>query len=162
VTPALQAHRLARPVRWIRAFALIHLRSVHQRAHLGNAVPSCIGVDSPSMTLGSPLVSPGFAGYVPAERRQRIGESGAVIEHCAISMRSVGERPSLHTSIRGATTRSLVMSIIPLDLQRRFEQRWAARFSRPNPSDAPRKYQAEKTQRTGRRARQRQKKSPPG
>jgi hypothetical protein len=31
------------------------------------------------------------------------------------------------------------MSIIPLDLQRRFEQRWAARFSRPNPADAPQK-----------------------
>ena len=78
MTPALQAHRLARPVRWIRAFALIHLRSVHQRAHLGNAVPSCIGVDSPSTTLGSPLVSPGFAGcHVPADPRQRTGESGA-------------------------------------------------------------------------------------
>jgi hypothetical protein len=36
------------------------------------------------------------------------------------------------------------MSIIPLDLQRRFEQRWAARFSRPKPSDALRKYQAER------------------
>jgi hypothetical protein len=37
----------------------------------------------------------------------------------------------------GATTRSLVMSIIPLDLQRRFEQRWAARFCRPAPPAAP-------------------------
>jgi hypothetical protein len=36
------------------------------------------------------------------------------------------------------------MSSIPLDLQRRFEQRWAARFSRPRPSDAPRKYQVER------------------
>lgn len=36
------------------------------------------------------------------------------------------------------------MSIIPLDLQRRFERRWAVRFSRPKPSDAPRKYQAER------------------
>jgi hypothetical protein len=32
----------------------------------------------------------------------------------------------------------VVMSIIPLDLQRRCEQRWAARFSRPIPSAAPR------------------------
>jgi hypothetical protein len=30
------------------------------------------------------------------------------------------------------------MSIIPLDLQRRCERRWAARFSRPVPSVAPR------------------------
>ena len=30
------------------------------------------------------------------------------------------------------------MSIIPLDLQRRCERRWAARFSRPIPSAAPR------------------------
>jgi hypothetical protein len=30
------------------------------------------------VTLGSPLVSPGFAGFrVPADRRQRMGESGA-------------------------------------------------------------------------------------
>jgi hypothetical protein len=31
-----------------------------------------------------------------------------------------------------------VMIIIPLDLQRRCERRWAARFSRPIPSAAPR------------------------
>jgi hypothetical protein len=30
-----------------------------------------------------------------------------------------------------------VMSLIPLDLQRRFEQRWAARFCRPAPPAAP-------------------------
>jgi len=30
-----------------------------------------------------------------------------------------------------------VVSIIPLDLQRRFEQRWAARFCRPAPPAAP-------------------------
>jgi hypothetical protein len=29
------------------------------------------------------------------------------------------------------------MSSIPLDLQRRFEQRWAARFARPNPPTTP-------------------------
>jgi hypothetical protein len=33
----------------------------------------------------------------------------------------------------------LVMGNIPLDLQRRFEQRWAARFYRPNPPTAPEK-----------------------
>ena len=32
----------------------------------------------------------------------------------------------------------VVMSIIPLDLQRRCERRWATRFSRPIPSAAPR------------------------
>jgi hypothetical protein len=31
------------------------------------------------------------------------------------------------------------MSIIPLDLERRFEQRWAARFVPPVPSAAPKK-----------------------
>jgi hypothetical protein len=33
------------------------------------------------------------------------------------------------------------MSIVPLDLQRRCEQRWAARFSRPNPLAAPHEHQ---------------------
>lgn len=35
------------------------------------------------------------------------------------------------------------MSNIPLDLQRRFEQRWAARF-RPKPPNAPEKRQFER------------------
>jgi hypothetical protein len=41
-----QAHRLARPVRWVGAFALIHLRSVHQRFQPGNTLPSCMSVES--------------------------------------------------------------------------------------------------------------------
>jgi hypothetical protein len=36
------------------------------------------------------------------------------------------------------------MCDIPLDLQRRFEQRWAARFSRPNPPTAPKKHELER------------------
>ena len=36
------------------------------------------------------------------------------------------------------------MSIIPLDLERRFEQRWAARFSRPLLPGKPEKHQLEK------------------
>ena len=36
------------------------------------------------------------------------------------------------------------MSIIPLDLQRRCEQRWAARFSRPNPLAAFQQQQPER------------------
>jgi hypothetical protein len=36
------------------------------------------------------------------------------------------------------------MCDIPLDLQRRFEQRWAARFSRPNPPTTPKKHQLER------------------
>jgi hypothetical protein len=35
------------------------------------------------------------------------------------------------------------MTSIPLDLQRRFEQRWAARF-RPKPPNQPEKYQLER------------------
>jgi hypothetical protein len=36
------------------------------------------------------------------------------------------------------------MSSIPLDLQRRFERRWAARLLRPNPPTAPQKHQLER------------------
>ena len=36
------------------------------------------------------------------------------------------------------------MSVIPLHLQRRFEQRWAARFVRPVPLAAPQKHGHEK------------------
>jgi hypothetical protein len=33
------------------------------------------------------------------------------------------------------------MCDIPLDLQRRLEQRWAARFSRPKPPTTPKKHE---------------------
>jgi hypothetical protein len=36
------------------------------------------------------------------------------------------------------------MCDIPLDLQRRLEQRWAARFSRPNPPTTPKKHELER------------------
>ena len=36
------------------------------------------------------------------------------------------------------------MCDIPLDLQRRFEQRWAAKFSRPNPPTTPEKHEIER------------------
>jgi hypothetical protein len=36
------------------------------------------------------------------------------------------------------------MSTIPLDLERRFEQRWAARFARPVVAGAPEKHELEK------------------
>jgi hypothetical protein len=36
------------------------------------------------------------------------------------------------------------MSIIPLDIQRRSERRWAARFSRPTEAVAPRNHQPER------------------
>jgi hypothetical protein len=35
------------------------------------------------------------------------------------------------------------MSVIPLDLERRIEQRWAARFSRPAEPVTPQKYRPE-------------------
>jgi hypothetical protein len=35
------------------------------------------------------------------------------------------------------------MCDIPLDLQRRLEQRWAARFSRPNPPTTPKRQELE-------------------
>jgi len=38
----------------------------------------------------------------------------------------------------------VVMSIIPLDVQRRCERRWAARFSRPTKSVTPRNQRAER------------------
>jgi hypothetical protein len=36
------------------------------------------------------------------------------------------------------------MSSIPLDLQRKFERRWAARFSRPNPLAGLQEHQPER------------------
>jgi hypothetical protein len=55
------------------------------------------------------------------------------------------------------------MSAIPLHLQRRFEQRWASRFTLPAASNAPKNVRAKAAQSTtGRRApRQRPKKNPP-
>ena len=40
--------------------------------------------------------------------------------------------------------RRRVMCDIPLDVQRRLEQRWAARFSRPNPPTTPKKHELER------------------
>jgi hypothetical protein len=51
------------------------------------------------------------------------------------------------------------MSVIPLDLQRRFEQRWAARFAAPVASVVPKSAALKRALRIGRRARQ--KKLPP-
>jgi hypothetical protein len=42
------------------------------------------------------------------------------------------------------------MGSIPLDLQRRFEKRWAARFFLPNPSIAAKKHELERQQASGR------------
>jgi hypothetical protein len=54
------------------------------------------------------------------------------------------------------------MSVIPLDLQRRFEQRWAARFTRPTPVIASEKHEHEKQgQQLGALAKAR-KEPPPG
>ena len=44
----------------------------------------------------------------------------------------------------GPRTRRWVMCDIPLDIQRRLEQRWAARFSRPNPPTTPKKHELER------------------
>jgi hypothetical protein len=43
-----------------------------------------------------------------------------------------------------ASKPGVVMSIIPLDVQRRCERRWAARFSRPTESVAPRSQRSER------------------
>jgi hypothetical protein len=51
------------------------------------------------------------------------------------------------------------MSVIPLDLQRRFEQRWAARFTVPGAVIVPKNAALKSALRKGRRARQ--KKLPP-
>jgi len=57
----------------------------------------------------------------------------------------------------GATRGVPIVSIIPLDLQRKFEQRWAVRFSRP---PAPRTHRPERRPAACRT--QNQKKNPPG
>jgi hypothetical protein len=54
------------------------------------------------------------------------------------------------------------MSSIPLDLQRRFERRWAARFLRPDPPTAPQKHQLERQDQLPGATRQGRKKNPPG
>jgi hypothetical protein len=41
-------------------------------------------------------------------------------------------------AIEASNYRGAAMSIIPLDVQRRCERRWAARFSQPTESVAPR------------------------
>jgi hypothetical protein len=43
------------------------------------------------------------------------------------------------------------MSVIPLHLQRRFEQRWASRFARPAASNAPKNVETKSTPLAGRR-----------
>ncbi len=79
-TAALAARSSGVPffdLRWRRRRSEV----VHQRRRSGNGLQPCIGVDiaaspkadGPCTTLGSPLVSPEFAGYhVPVDRRQRI------------------------------------------------------------------------------------------
>ena len=43
------------PGGWTRAFALVHLRSMHQRRLSGNALLSCIGVENRLFGLGGPV-----------------------------------------------------------------------------------------------------------
>jgi hypothetical protein len=54
------------------------------------------------------------------------------------------------------------MSNIPLDLQRKFEQRWAARFARPVPPSVPREHMDEKLDQQLVPAWQNQEENPPG
>jgi hypothetical protein len=51
------------------------------------------------------------------------------------------------------------MSIIPLHLQRRFEQRWASRFTQPVASNAPKNVGTKATASTARRPQQKPKKN---
>jgi hypothetical protein len=53
------------------------------------------------------------------------------------------------------------MSIIPLDLQRRFEQRWAARFGSKVIRAVPKNFGLKGSPTNARRARQKLKKNPP-
>jgi hypothetical protein len=67
--------------------------------------------------------------------------------------------------IGAVSSQELAMSAIPLFIQRRFEQRWASRFTPPVPSNAPKNAvtKAASSTPTGRRTvRQRPKKNPPG
>jgi hypothetical protein len=54
------------------------------------------------------------------------------------------------------------MSIIPLDVQRRCERRWAARFSRPTEAVAPRNPGLERESQQIAGPDKEQKKTPPG
>jgi hypothetical protein len=131
-------------------------------------------------TLGSPLVDPGFAGWLCA------GRSAPV--HGRVSRRRQGERrlawcdqiPTLTENLLGSYSGhlcaywhphgsgkllakenpELFMSVlIPLELQRKCEKRWAARFCQPSPSAAP---QSQPQQQQGLSEPAEAKGSPPG
>ena len=92
----------------------------------------------------------------PAHGRPRCLPLGAVLPHgvirfqhrrkiSSILIRDTVAPIAIRTTSGSCSLRDIkspntgaVMSIIPLDLQRRCERRWAARFSRPIPSAAPR------------------------
>jgi len=58
-------------------------------------------------------------------------------------------------------TGALTVSAIPLHIQKRFEQRWASRFTHRLRQKAPKNVGTKATPSMGRRARQRSKKNPP-
>jgi len=118
--------------------------------------------ERPYTTLGRPPVSPPAPGCnFPVGRRQRMGAHAVYpwVPCCPhgvirfqhrrkisfILIRDTVAPIAIRTTLGSFSLRGIkspetgaVMSIIPLDLQRRCERRWAARFSRPNPSAAPR------------------------
>jgi hypothetical protein len=65
-------------------------------------------------------------------------------------------KPRLRVAVIGGRSRTEVstVSIIPIDLQRRFEQRWAARFTLPVASIAPKKVVSKRAPPLGRPVRQ--------
>jgi len=68
---------MARPVRWTRALALVHLPSVHHHHQAGNALQSCIAVD---------IAGPPKADKPLHESRKAAGESG--FSGCHVAGRS--------------------------------------------------------------------------
>jgi hypothetical protein len=91
VTPALQAHRLARPVRWTGAvlwstsgvcISVASPATPCDRVLLWKSRPSRGA--APPMTSGSPPVSLSFGALsLPGDRRQRMGESARGRWTCA-------------------------------------------------------------------------------
>jgi hypothetical protein len=115
-----------------------------------------------SQAIRAPSVNPAATACdVASDRRQRMGSHAVIlwVLCCAHGVIRFQHRPkissilirdtvapiAIRTTSGSCSLRDVksskpgaVMSIIPLDLQRRCERRWAARFSRPIPSAASR------------------------
>ena len=98
-------------------------------------------------------------------RRHSIGQAmvpGSAITSAKAKGRTFGEPQALTPIELGRQGQSIGMTSIPLDLQRRFEQRWTARFYRPDHPDTPKKQGLERQDQHLAAPGKGKKKNPPG